>query len=248
MAVFNVAGYLIEERHRWPVITASPRGQHSSWPRCLTPLTTRPWRRSVDANRNGCTSQGKQFVVSVSTSAGQWLGAVSLHTNLSRGVFVAAFLGSLLRHRVLGVDQEPRSRYEVVETALLVGQDARLVPLVTVLPADERYRGYDDARVLTGTYGHLRVLTGTYEYLRALTGTYGYLRVLTGTYEYLRALTGTYRYLRVLTGTYGYLRVLTGTYGYLRVLTGTYGYLRVLTGAIPAAGIPRQLRGSWFTI
>ena len=29
MAVFNVAGYLIEERHRSPVITASPRGQHS---------------------------------------------------------------------------------------------------------------------------------------------------------------------------------------------------------------------------
>ena len=29
MAVFNVAGYLIEERRRWPVITASPRGQHS---------------------------------------------------------------------------------------------------------------------------------------------------------------------------------------------------------------------------
>ena len=30
MAVFfNVAGYLIEERRRWPVITASRRGQHS---------------------------------------------------------------------------------------------------------------------------------------------------------------------------------------------------------------------------
>ena len=29
MAVFNVAGYLIEERRRWPVITASPRGQGS---------------------------------------------------------------------------------------------------------------------------------------------------------------------------------------------------------------------------
>ena len=30
MAVFfSVAGYLIEERHRWPVITASPRGQCS---------------------------------------------------------------------------------------------------------------------------------------------------------------------------------------------------------------------------
>ena len=29
MAVFNVAGYLIEERCRWPVITASPRGQYS---------------------------------------------------------------------------------------------------------------------------------------------------------------------------------------------------------------------------
>ena len=29
MAVFNVAGYLKEERHRWPVITASPRGQCS---------------------------------------------------------------------------------------------------------------------------------------------------------------------------------------------------------------------------
>ena len=28
MAVFNVAGYLIEERRRWPVITASPRGQY----------------------------------------------------------------------------------------------------------------------------------------------------------------------------------------------------------------------------
>ena len=26
---FNVAGYLKEERRRWPVITASPRGQHS---------------------------------------------------------------------------------------------------------------------------------------------------------------------------------------------------------------------------
>ena len=30
MAVFNVAGYFIEERRRWPVIiTASPRGQYS---------------------------------------------------------------------------------------------------------------------------------------------------------------------------------------------------------------------------
>ena len=29
MAVFNVAGYLIEERRRWPVIIASPRGQCS---------------------------------------------------------------------------------------------------------------------------------------------------------------------------------------------------------------------------
>ena len=29
MAVFNVAGYLIEERRRWPVISASPRGQCS---------------------------------------------------------------------------------------------------------------------------------------------------------------------------------------------------------------------------
>ena len=29
MAVFNVDGYLIKERHRWPVITASPRGQYS---------------------------------------------------------------------------------------------------------------------------------------------------------------------------------------------------------------------------
>ena len=29
MAVFNAAGYLIEERRRWPVITASPRGQCS---------------------------------------------------------------------------------------------------------------------------------------------------------------------------------------------------------------------------
>ena len=29
MAVFNVAGYLIEERRRWPVITASPREQSS---------------------------------------------------------------------------------------------------------------------------------------------------------------------------------------------------------------------------
>ena len=28
MAVFNVAGYLIEERCRWPVITASSRGQY----------------------------------------------------------------------------------------------------------------------------------------------------------------------------------------------------------------------------
>ena len=26
---FYVAGYLIEERRRWPVITASPRGQYS---------------------------------------------------------------------------------------------------------------------------------------------------------------------------------------------------------------------------
>ena len=26
---FNVAGYLVEERRRWPVITASPRGQCS---------------------------------------------------------------------------------------------------------------------------------------------------------------------------------------------------------------------------
>ena len=31
MAVFYVAGYLIEERRRWPVITASPRGQHSKY-------------------------------------------------------------------------------------------------------------------------------------------------------------------------------------------------------------------------
>ena len=30
MAVFNVAGYLIEERRRWSVITASPRGQYYS--------------------------------------------------------------------------------------------------------------------------------------------------------------------------------------------------------------------------
>ena len=29
MAVFNVASYLIEEKRRWPVITASPRGQCS---------------------------------------------------------------------------------------------------------------------------------------------------------------------------------------------------------------------------
>ena len=29
MAVLNVASYLIEERRRWPVITASPRGQYS---------------------------------------------------------------------------------------------------------------------------------------------------------------------------------------------------------------------------
>ena len=29
MTVFNMAGYLIEERRRWPVITTSPRGQHS---------------------------------------------------------------------------------------------------------------------------------------------------------------------------------------------------------------------------
>ena len=29
MAVFDVAGYLIEEMRRWPVITASPRGQCS---------------------------------------------------------------------------------------------------------------------------------------------------------------------------------------------------------------------------
>ena len=29
MTVFNVAGYRIEERHGWPAITASPRGQHS---------------------------------------------------------------------------------------------------------------------------------------------------------------------------------------------------------------------------
>ena len=28
MAVFQVAGYLIEEWRRWPVITASPRGQY----------------------------------------------------------------------------------------------------------------------------------------------------------------------------------------------------------------------------
>ena len=30
MAVFNVAGYLIEGRRRWPVITASPRGRYST--------------------------------------------------------------------------------------------------------------------------------------------------------------------------------------------------------------------------
>ena len=29
MTVFNVAGYLIEERRRWPVMIASPRGQCS---------------------------------------------------------------------------------------------------------------------------------------------------------------------------------------------------------------------------
>ena len=28
---FNMAGYLIEERRRWPVITASPRGQCSKY-------------------------------------------------------------------------------------------------------------------------------------------------------------------------------------------------------------------------
>ena len=28
MAGFYVAGYLIEERREWPVITASPRGQY----------------------------------------------------------------------------------------------------------------------------------------------------------------------------------------------------------------------------
>ena len=27
--LFNVAGYLIEERRKWPIITASPRGQCS---------------------------------------------------------------------------------------------------------------------------------------------------------------------------------------------------------------------------
>ena len=27
--LFNVAGYLTEERRRWPIITASPRGQCS---------------------------------------------------------------------------------------------------------------------------------------------------------------------------------------------------------------------------
>ena len=31
MAVFNEAGYLIEERRRRPVITASARGQYSKW-------------------------------------------------------------------------------------------------------------------------------------------------------------------------------------------------------------------------
>ena len=31
IVVFNVAGYLIEERRRWPVITASRRGQYSKW-------------------------------------------------------------------------------------------------------------------------------------------------------------------------------------------------------------------------
>ena len=31
MAVFYVAGYLIEERRRWPVITASSRGQCSKY-------------------------------------------------------------------------------------------------------------------------------------------------------------------------------------------------------------------------
>ena len=31
MAVFNVAGYLIEERRRWHVIIASPRGQCSKY-------------------------------------------------------------------------------------------------------------------------------------------------------------------------------------------------------------------------
>ena len=29
MAIFYVAGYLVDERRRWPVITASPRGQCS---------------------------------------------------------------------------------------------------------------------------------------------------------------------------------------------------------------------------
>ena len=31
MAVFYMAGYLIEERRRWPVITASPHGLSSFW-------------------------------------------------------------------------------------------------------------------------------------------------------------------------------------------------------------------------
>ena len=29
VSFFNVAGYLIEERRRWPIINASPRGQCS---------------------------------------------------------------------------------------------------------------------------------------------------------------------------------------------------------------------------
>ena len=53
MAVFNMAGYLIEERRRWPVITASTRGQYSEFRKegkfrwenrtsCLVGLKTHP--------------------------------------------------------------------------------------------------------------------------------------------------------------------------------------------------------------
>ena len=49
MAGMAIAGYLIEERRRWPVITASPQGQCSIWMKQWSAIVRRS--RSVDRQR-----------------------------------------------------------------------------------------------------------------------------------------------------------------------------------------------------